>query len=319
MDVYVNFVFLLVIVEVCLNVQDVVLVIEFIYGMLWWLGMYDVIIVVVVDCMIDSIDLVVFDVLCFVVYQLFVMCVVLYVVVNELVNFVVMVFGWGVVSFMNVVFCCIMWDLEQIWQVCIEDQVWFDDECLVFCFVYLVWVIRVLCWVLIVEGCGEELELLFEVGNVLFEVIFVVFFGFVDLGEFWFLYVLMVFVLFGGDFCGLVEVFGGMIWVQDEGFQLVVLVLMVVCLISVGEWWFDFCVGLGGKMVLLVVIVWQYGVIFEVNEIVLVCVCFVCKVLCVVFDEIVVYEQDGCEFVVFCFGEFDWIFVDVFCIGLGVL
>lgn len=246
-------------------------------------------------------------------YQLFYICIFLYVVLVEMVEGVVVIKCLQFKGLINGVLC--QFQCQQ--EVLLVEFVEYEN-----CYFYFKWLLKCLQqvwleqWQEIVEVNNQCLLMWLCVNcNYYFWDEWFVLFNEVGLeGFIYFDYLdvvcLVIFVL--------VYVLSGF----DEGWVIVQDVLVQGCMcylqLKNGECIFDFCVVLGGKMMYILEVVFQFQVmVVDIDEQCLFCVYDNLKWLGM---KVEVKQGDGCFFEQWCGNEqFDCILLDVFCFVIGVI
>ena len=272
-DAYANLALPAKIKEFGLSSNDAGLATELTYGTLRMQGFYDRVIANAAARDIDTIDLVVLNILRMGVHQLLNMRVAQHAAVDESVNLAEHMASLGAVGFVNAVLRrTSRHDLED-WQEFITKDISNADERLAALYSHPVWIVRALKQSLEAEDRGEELENLLASDNVNPRVTLVELPGFVDAndeveGEPTKFSPLGMSLNTGGDPTRFARVREGVVRVQDEGSQLAALVLSRHHEITPGEKWLDMCAGPGGKAALLAAEATLGGAGLTANEVI---------------------------------------------------
>ncbi|MDH6532979.1 16S rRNA (cytosine967-C5)-methyltransferase [Aurantimicrobium minutum] len=322
-DAYANLALPAKIKEFGLTSNDAGLATELTYGTLRMQGFYDTVIANASARDIETIDLVVLNILRLGVHQLLNMRVATHAAVDESVNLAEHMASLGAVGFVNAVLRrTSRHDLED-WQDFVTRDISNAEERLSVLYSHPVWIVRSLKQSLEAEGRGEELEALLAADNVNPRVTLVELPGFVDTndeveGEPTPYSPVGMSLNTGGDPTRFARVREGVVRVQDEGSQLAALTLSRGVDSSEHEQWLDMCAGPGGKAALLAAEAEESGAIFIANEVIPARAELVRHALDVL-PGVEVITGDGREIGETMPNTFDRILLDAPCTGLGAL
>lgn len=322
-DAYANLALPAKIKEFGLSSNDAGLATELTYGTLRMQGFYDRVIANAAARDINTIDLVVLNILRLGVHQLLNMRVAPHAAVDESVNLAEHMASLGAVGFVNAVLRRTSRHDLQDWQEFITQNISNPDERLAALYSHPVWIVRALKQSLDAEGRGEELEALLASDNINPRVTLVELPGFVDTndeveGEPTKYSPVGMTLNTGGDPTRFARVREGVVRVQDEGSQLAALVLSRHHEVTQPEQWLDMCAGPGGKAALLAAEAAVDGAVLTANEVIPARADLVRKAL-EILPEVRVITGDGVEIGREQPNTYDRILLDAPCTGLGAL
>lgn len=322
-DAYANLALPAKIRELGLSSTDAGLATELTYGTLRMQGFYDKVIANAAARDIETIDLVVLNILRMGVHQLLNMRIATHAAVDESVNLAEHMASLGAVGFVNAVLRRISRHDLQDWQDFVTRDITNVEERLAILYSHPVWIVRSLKQSLEAEGRGEELEALLAADNVNPRVTLVELPGFVDTndeveGEPTQYSPVGMTLNTGGDPTRFARVRDGVVRVQDEGSQLAALTLSRVSESPDGEKWLDMCAGPGGKAALLAAEAELTGATLIANEVIPSRADLVRHAL-EVLPRVEVITGDGREIGDTMPNTFDRILLDAPCTGLGAL
>lgn len=322
-DAYANLALPAKIKEFGLSSNDAGLATELTYGTIRMQGFYDRVIANAAARDIESVDLVVLNILRMGVHQLLNMRVAQHAAVDESVNLAEHMASLGAVGFVNAVLRRTSRHDLADWQEFITKDISINEERLAALYSHPVWIVRSLKLSLEAEGRGEELEALLASNNANPRVTLVELPGFVDTnddveGEPTKYSPLGMSLNTGGDPTRFSRVREGVVRVQDEGSQLAALVLSRHHDIVQGERWLDMCAGPGGKAALLAAEAAIGGADLIANE-VLPGRAELVKNALAILPDVRVVTGDGVQIGQEQPKSFDRILLDAPCTGLGAL
>lgn len=322
-DAYANLALPAKIKELGLSSNDAGLATELTYGTLRMQGFYDKVIANAAARDIDTIDLVVLNILRLGVHQLLNMRVATHAAVDESVNLAEHMASLGAVGFVNAVLRRTSRHDLQDWQEFVTRDISNDEERLAILYSHPVWIVRSLKQSLESEGRGEELEALLAADNVNPRVTLVELPGFVETndeveGEPTQYSPVGMSLTTGGDPTRFIRVREGVVRVQDEGSQLAALTLSRGRDSHDHEQWLDMCAGPGGKAALLAAEAELNGATLLANEVIPARADLVRQALDVL-PGVEVMTGDGREIGETMPNTFDRILLDAPCTGLGAL
>ena len=302
-----------------LSAADAGLATELTYGTLRRQGTYDAVLAIAADRDPDAIDPAVRDALRLGIHQILATRVASHAAVNESVELAREAGGAGAAGFANAVLRRVSRDTPGAWLERIAARARSDDERLGIETSHPVWIIRALRRALAAEGREAELDALLAADNASPRVSMVALPGLAEPSEPRSAFSPVGFALDGGDPDPVVRASGGRVRVQDEGSQLVALVLTRLRPVTPGERWLDLCAGPGGKTALLAAEALAGGALLEANEVVPARAGPVRRAIAAVPLDVTVHERDGRELAAERPGAYDRILVDAPCTGLGAL
>ena len=322
-DAYANLALPAKIKEFGLSSNDAGLATELTYGTLRMQGFYDKVISNAAARDIETIDLVVLNILRLGVHQLLNMRVATHAAVDESVNLAEHMASLGAVGFVNAVLRRTSRHDVEDWQDFVTRDIGNTEERLAVLYSHPVWIVRSLKQSLEAEGRGEELEALLAADNVNPRVTLVELPGFVDTndeveGEPTHYSPVGMSLTTGGDPTRFARVREGVVRVQDEGSQLAALTLSRGVDSKDHEQWLDMCAGPGGKAALLASEAAEVGAVFIANEVIPARADLVRNAL-EVLPGVEVITGDGRDIGVTNPNSFDRILLDAPCTGLGAL
>lgn len=309
--------------QYALTSNDAGLATELTYGTLRMQGFYDTVIANAAARDINTIDLVVLNILRLGVHQLLNMRIATHAAVDESVNLAEHMASRGAVGFVNAVLRRTSRHDLADWQDFVTRDISSREERLAILYSHPLWIVRSLKQSLESEGRGDELEALLAADNVNPRVTLVELPGFVETndeveGEPTLYSPVGMSLTTGGDPTRFARVRAGVVRVQDEGSQLAALVLSRGHEVSGHEQWLDMCAGPGGKAALLAAEAMQAGAEFVANEVIPARADLVRQALSV-FPEVKIITGDGRELGSVMPESCDRILLDAPCTGLGAL
>ncbi|HEV7742567.1 MAG TPA: transcription antitermination factor NusB [Pseudolysinimonas sp.] len=319
-DAYANLVLPALLAEARLDSADAALATELAYGTLRLRGYYDRVLSLVIDRDFSKLDPEVLDALRLGAHQLLSMRVAVHAAVGESVALVGSAGKGSAKGFANGVLRTLTRSSPDEWRARALAGLTGDDR-LAADFAHPPWVVAAFREALAADGRKGELESLLAADNEAPYVSLAALPGLATVGE----------VgepgevspvgvrSAGGDPAANPMVARGRARVQDEGSQLVALVLSRCRPIVAGERWLDLCAGPGGKAALLAAEAALGGATLLANELVPTRARLVRNALAVFDPPPEVVEGDGTRFAVDAPGAFDRILLDAPCTGLGAL
>lgn len=306
-----------------LTSNDAGLATELTYGTLRMQGFYDTVIANAAARDINTIDVVVLNILRLGVHQLLNMRIATHAAVDESVNLAEHMASRGAVGFVNAVLRRTSRHDLADWQDFVTRDISSLEERLAILYSHPLWIVRSLKQSLESEGRGQELEALLAADNVNPLVTLVELPGFVETndeveGEPTLYSPVGMSLTSGGDPTRFARVRAGVVRVQDEGSQLAALVLSRGHEVSENEQWLDMCAGPGGKASLLAAEAAQAGATLVANEVIPARADLVRQALSV-FPEVEIITRDGRELGTVMPESCDRILLDAPCTGLGAL